>query len=91
MQASGLAGGAGHHSPWWVISDESLRGGRTIYHQLRPVGFQVTFHAVDPADLDPSHLVQVPEHLVMDQHLAKVHDPNVALFRPPELPLGQCR
>lgn len=27
----------------------------------------------------------------MDQHLPKVHDLNVALFRPPELPLGQGR
>src|SRR5512133_1792967 len=27
----------------------------------------------------------------MDQHFPKLHDPNVALFRPPELPFGQGR
>jgi hypothetical protein len=36
-------------------------------------------------------LAQIPEHLVIDQHFPKVHNPNVGVFRFPELPLGQGR
>jgi hypothetical protein len=38
----------------------ALRSGRTILHQPRPVGFQVSYHAVDPAHLGSSHLAQIP-------------------------------
>ena len=37
-----------------------LRSDRVALDQLSPVGFQVTFHGVDPAHLGPSHLVQIP-------------------------------
>ena len=72
-------------------SSASLGSGRTGLDQPRPVGFQVQYHAVDPAHLGPSHLAQIPQHLVMDQHFPKLHDLNVALCRSPELPLGQGR
>jgi hypothetical protein len=72
-------------------SSASLRSGRAALDQPRPVGLQVQYHAVDPAHLSPSHLAQIPQHLVMDQHSPKLHDLNVALCRPPELPLGQGR
>jgi hypothetical protein len=72
-------------------SSASLRRGRTALDQPRPVGFQVQYHAVNPAHLSPSHLAQIPQHLVMDQPFPKLHDLNVALCRPPELPLGQGR
>jgi hypothetical protein len=68
-----------------------LRSYRTVLYQLRPVGFQVNQHVVYPAHLGPSHLAQIPEHLVMDQHFPKVDDSDVAVFRPPELALGQGR
>ena len=38
----------------------SLRSDGAILYQLRPVGFQVTFHGVDPTHLGPSHLAQIP-------------------------------
>jgi hypothetical protein len=73
------------------LASDSLSSGRTALDQPRPVGFQVNYHAVDPAHLGSSQLAQIPQHLVMDQHFPKRHDPNVAFFCPPELPLGQGR
>ena len=73
------------------LASESLRSGRIIIHQPCPVGFQVQYHAVDPAHLGSAHLAQIPQHLVMDQYFPEFHDSNMAMLRPPELPLGQGR
>jgi hypothetical protein len=49
------------------------------------VGFEVIFHAVNPAHLGSAHLAQIPQHLIMYQQFAKLHDLNMDVFHLPEL------
>jgi hypothetical protein len=76
-----------------VLCRNLMRTAKSIpgstFYQSRLIGLQIKLHSCMDRRLSSPHLSELSHHPVVNEALANICNPNVTLFRLPELTFGQ--